>query len=81
LFVVVVYHSYNVIYYKYVGIEEKTVPKIILEAHFFKKKAAKIGRHAQAHADKKTKDYGINTSQLHKAIIYSVSFWFFYLPC
>jgi hypothetical protein len=41
------------------------------------KKAAKLGRHAQAYADKKPKDYGINTRPTHKAIIYSVSFWFF----
>jgi hypothetical protein len=27
---------------------------------------------------KKPKDYGINTDPPHKAIIYSVSFWFFY---
>jgi len=30
---------------------------------------------------KKPKDYGINTDPPHKAIIYSVSFWFFYPPC
>lgn len=30
---------------------------------------------------KKPKDYGINTKPTHKAIIYSVSFWFFYPPC
>ena len=30
--------------------------------------------------NKKPKAYGINTDPAHKAIFYSVSFWFFYLP-
>jgi hypothetical protein len=45
------------------------------------KKAAK-GRAAprEAHPEKKPKDYGINARQPHKAILYSVSFWFFAPP-
>ncbi|MBK6730140.1 MAG: hypothetical protein IPG60_03940 [Bacteroidetes bacterium] len=43
---------------------------------------AKVARGQTHKANaKKPKDYGINTKPTHKAIIYSVSFWFFYPPC
>ena len=43
-------------------------------------KSSKGGRRTKPTL-KKPKDYGINTDPPHKAIIYSVSFWFFYPPC
>jgi hypothetical protein len=43
-------------------------------------KSSKGGRRTKPTL-KKPKDYGINTKPTHKAIIYSVSFWFFYPPC
>ena len=51
---------------------------LYVHSKFFIRKVATAARRTDL--TKKPKAYGINTDQAHKAIFYSVSFWFFYLP-